>query len=197
MKRIASISLGLFLLGGVVLAVRHFAQTHEPLPKYSSVADFDLIDQNGAPFSSKVLQDKVWVANFIFTRCPSICPRFTAKMSQLERQSRVQFSDLTLVSFTVDPEFDTPEKLKPYAQKYDANFDRWSFVTGPRETLERVIMKGLLQPMDKGDGADMASIVHGSHFVLVDGQGQVRGFYKLEDTEAISKLLADARRIKE
>ena len=163
------------------------------LPVLSTVPAFAFVDQGGAPFTSDALAGKVWVANFIFTRCPNICPKFTAKMGTLQDRSGTQLPGLKLVSFTVDPENDTPEVLLAYGQKHHADFARWTFARGDRPALEKVIREGMMQPMDMGDGKDLNTVVHGSYFALVDGQRQVRGVYRFSEPGSVDDVLRDAK----
>ncbi len=178
------------LVAGSVITRRQQAQpVTQALPVISSVPAFEFTNQHGVKFGSKELEGQVWVANFIFTRCPNICPTFTAKMATIQKKSP---AGLRLVSMTVDPEFDTPEKLDAYAKKYEAEA-RWSFLTGERAELNKVIVKGMLQPMDEPvDPANLASLVHGSYFVLVDRALKVRGFYKFNEPGAVEQVLSDA-----
>ena len=163
------------------------------LPVLSSVPAFSFVDQSGAPLGSAQLSGKIWVANFIFTRCPNICPKFTAKMGTLQDRSKEQLPELTLVSFTVDPENDTPEVLTAYGQKFRADFSRWHFLRGDRPELERVIRDGMLQPMDRGDGQDLNTVVHGSYFALIDEKLQVRGVYRFSEPGAVDDVIRDAK----
>jgi protein SCO1/2 len=181
-------------LGGLVAwrAAAPRASARVELPVLSQVPPFAFVSQAGQPFGSSELQGQVWVANFIFTRCPNVCPKFTAKMGALQRRSAEALSQLKLVSFTVDPENDTPEVLKAYGEKYEADFSRWSFVRGERAELERVVRQGMMQPMDKGDGKDLNTVVHGSYFALVDGQLRVRGVYRFTEANAVDEVLRDA-----
>lgn len=162
----------------------------KPLPVLGIVPAFELTSQDGAVWSSKSLDGKPYVANFIFTRCPTICPTFTAKMASIQKKTG---DGLNLVSFSVDPEFDTPEKLAEYAKKYEAT-PRWTFLTGERAAMENIVIKGMMQTMVKGDGSLM-SIGHGSHFVLVDGKQQIRGFYRFNDDDSVEKVVRDANAI--
>jgi protein SCO1 len=186
--------LGLTLIGLVAWrAAAPRASLKVELPVLSSVPAFAFVDQSGAPFNSEQLTGKVWVANFIFTRCPNVCPKFTAKMGTIQDRSKLELPSLSLVSFTVDPENDTPEVLAAYGQKYQADFARWHFVRGERPELERVIRQGMMQPMDKGDGVDLNTVVHGSYFALVDQKLQVRGVYRFTEAGSVDELLRDAR----
>ena len=159
------------------------------LPVMTPVPAFALTDQSGAAFDSRSLEGKVWVANFVFTRCPTICPTFTAKMASIQRGTEPLADSVRLVSFTVDPEFDTAEKLAEYAKLHQAG-PRWTFLTGSRPALEAVITKGMMQAMVKGDGSLM-SIGHGSYFVLVDRQKTIRGFYRFSDEGSVEQVLKD------
>jgi protein SCO1/2 len=167
--------------------------TRVELPVMSHVPDFSFVDQNGNRFDGKTLAGQVWVANFIFTRCPNICPRFTAKMASLQTRSADAEPGLKLVSFTVDPAYDTPEVLKTYGEKYKADFARWTFARGEKHELEKVIREGMLQPMDWGDGQDLNSVVHGSYFALIDGKRQVRGVYKFSEAGSVDEVMRDAK----
>lgn len=185
--------LGVALVGLVVW--RLSAPRVDPrveLPVLSTVPAFHFVDQSGAAFDASALDGQVWVANFIFTRCPNICPKFTAKMGALQDRSNGELPQLKLVSFTVDPEFDTPEVLKAYGEKHRADFGRWTFARGAKPELEKVIREGMLQPMDWGDGKDLNSVVHGSYFALIDGKRQVRGVYRFSEPGAVDEVLRDA-----
>lgn len=186
------------LLGAVLIAVIGWrisgprVDARVELPVMSTVPGFNFVDQTGADFSSQKLSGRLWVANFIFTRCPNICPRFTAKMATLQDKSASAVPGLELVSFTVDPENDTPEVLKAYADKHGANGARWHFLNGARPELEKVIRDGMMQPMDMGDGVDLNTVVHGSYFALVDGSMRVRGVYRFSEADAVDAVLRDA-----
>jgi len=171
----------------------------EPLPVLGQVPEFELTDHWGRPFGSKDLRGRAWVANFIFTRCPTVCPMFTAKMGRIQHRSRGLLNQLHLVSFSVDPDYDTPERLAEYARKHRASARAWSFLTGPLGDIEPVVIGGLKVAMGRGDpGAhgltegDLGGIFHGSHFVLVDPQGRIRGYYDSNDADAVDRVLADA-----
>jgi protein SCO1/2 len=161
-----------------------------PLPVLGKVPAFALTDQAGSGFDSHALDHKVWIANFVFTRCPTICPTFTAKMASIQKGTEPLGDEVQLVSFTVDPEFDTAPKLAEYAKLHQAG-PRWTFLTGQRPELEAVVVKGMMQAMVKGDGSLM-SIGHGSYFVLVDRQQSIRGFYRFSDEGSVEQVVRDA-----
>lgn len=163
-----------------------------PLPTLTAVPPFALVDQQGAAFESETaLGGHVWVANFIFTRCPSICPLLTTQMANLV--NRLDASELRFVSFSVEPEYDTPPRLQEYAERHDATDPRWSFLTGEIELVRQAITEGLRMRMGTRD-EQTGDIMHGSHFVLVDRHGRIRGFYR-SDGEGLESLERDAQRL--
>jgi protein SCO1 len=159
------------------------------LEQYGPAPEFHLTAQDGTVVSPATLKGKVWVADFIFTRCPGPCPIMTGHMAELNRQLGDE-KDVELVSFTVDPEFDTPGVLKTYGESYGASPQRWKFLTGPLEQIKDVTIKGFLQALNKGsDGLPM----HSTRFILVDRNGQIRGFQDSSDPKLIEKLLANIK----
>jgi protein SCO1/2 len=158
---------------------------HVNLPSYGVVSDFTLTDQTGADFNSQSLAGRVWVANFMFTNCPGPCPRMSSQMHEV--QTALAGQDVKLVSMTVDPERDTPEKLAKYAAFYSATPGVWYFLTGPTATLNHLgkdVFK--LNPVD-------GSFEHSTRFVLVDKKSQIRGFYLSSEPDAITRVIADAK----
>ena len=165
----------------------------EPPPVLGELPDFQLIDQRGQPFTRGSMRGRVWVADFVFLGCSEVCPRLTERMKALGEQARGRAN---LVTFSVDPENDTPERLAEYARAYGADPGRWTFVTGPSEELERTVVKGFkiamgrdAAPAAEGKSA-MVQIFHGEHFVLVDREGRIRGYYDSQG-EGMEKLLRD------
>jgi len=161
-------------------------------PLLGQVPEFQLIDQAAEPFGTEQLRSQIWVANFIFTRCPSICPKLTARMAELERRTAA-LERLHLVSFSVDPEYDTPEVLAEYAAGHGADTRRWSFLTGPLESVKAAIEDGLRISMGRdGEVINVNEVFHGPHFVLVDDRGRIRGYFDVEDPAGFESLIADA-----
>lgn len=165
------------------------SRSSQPLPAFGAVPPFALTDQAGAAFSSTQLDGKIWVANFVFTRCPTVCPTLTARMHRIQDGTNGLGNAVHLVSFTVDPEFDSAARLTEYAERHRAG-PRWTFLTGDRATLEAVIQRGLKQAMVRGDGSLM-SIAHSNSVVLVDGRGVIRGFYRLSDAASVEAVIRD------
>jgi protein SCO1/2 len=158
-----------------------------PLPVYWQVPAFQLTAQSGQPFDSKSLEGSVWVADFIYTTCPGPCPRMSAQMRGVQT-AIASMPGVKLVSFTVDPNHDTPAVLAAYAARYHAEAGRWFFLTGGRAALETLCRNGF-----KLGGVD-GTLVHSTRFVLLDRQSRVRGFYNASgDDAAVPRLLHDIR----
>ena len=147
--------------------------------------DFSLTDQRGAPFALSDLQDKVWVADFIFTSCGTICPPMTIEMARLQDEFAAE--DLHFVSFSVDPERDTPEVLFRYADYYGADGDHWSFLTGQKEAIYQLAHEGF----NLATGHRGSEILHSTRFVLVDQNQQVRGYYDSRSKTHLQQLRRD------
>lgn len=164
------------------------------LPVLATLPAFRLTDQAGRPFGSKELEGRAWVASFIFTRCATICPNITAKMTRIQDRTRNLGSAFHLVSFSVDPQFDTPARLQAYATAHHASPRLWSFVTGPEEEVKDAVVNGLKVAMgrEKGDDGRFDGIFHGSHLVLVDQRGRVRGYYDSDDIQVVDHVTRDA-----
>ena len=171
------------------------AQRLSALPVLVELPAYQLTSEQGQAFGAENLRGKAYVANFVFTSCPSVCPRLTKRMAEVQERTKDLGDALHLVTFSVDPETDTPEVLRGYAQKYGADPKRWVFLTGQLTDIEPVVVKGFKMVMGKKETTPgMFEIVHGERFVLVDGKGFVRGFYEATN-EGIDKLIVDARKL--
>jgi protein SCO1/2 len=158
--------------------------TKRPLPSLGVVPDFTLTDQSGREFHSRQhLAGKVWVANFIFTNCVGPCPRMSGQMRQVRDATKDQ--NVRLVSFTVDPARDTPNVLAAYGKQYDADPERWFFLTGTQPQLHHLFRDVFM--LGNVDG----SLEHSTRFVLVDRESRIRGFYHSSDPEDMRKLIRD------
>ncbi len=142
----------------------------KPPPVFGVLPDFSLTDQEGHPTRKSDLSGKVWVADFIYTGCASFCPMLTQRMSELQGEVR-------LVSFSVDPENDTPARLKDYAARFQAK-PSWLFLTGDSEAVRKTVIEGFKLAMAKEAGS--ADIFHSNKFVLVDQVGRVRGYFEAD-----------------
>lgn len=152
---------------------------HQPLP------DFTLTNQQGQPFGSADLGGKIWVADFIFTHCLTICPTMTLEMARL--QSDFVEKPVYFVSFSVDTERDTPEVLSRYAAQYGADERRWQFLTGEKERIYQLAKEGF----SLAAGHRGSDILHSPRFVLVTPDGDIRGRYDSRSKPALLRLRRD------
>jgi protein SCO1/2 len=181
------LGLGLPLLGQLVRPAA------PPLPVLGTLPEFRLTDQEGQPFGSSELRGKVWMAGFIFTRCPTICPAITARMAKIQHRARGIEERFRLVSFSVDPLYDTPERLAAYARQHRASPRMWKMLTGSLEAVKGTVEDGLKIAMGTPQGEqDFASLFHGTHFVLVDAELRIRGYYDSSAADVEDRLLHDA-----
>ncbi len=138
------------------------------------------------------LRGRVWVADFVFTRCAGPCPMLTANLSALRKRLP---KGTGLLSFTVDPDFDSPAALSAYARKFSAG-PEWLFVTGPKPALTALVRDGFLLPVVENAKAEPGSrVTHSTKFVLLDAESRVRGWYDGDDFDALDRLVADAERL--
>jgi protein SCO1/2 len=166
--------------------VNHLA--NRVVQSYGTVPPFQLVNQNGQPFSSHQLAGKIWIADFIFTACPGPCPMISSRMSELQKP--LKKTDVHLISFSVDPEKDTPEVLRGYAEKLHAEPQRWDFLTGSKAAIYDLSKNGFR--LAASDGTEEAGVpVHSTRIVLVDRHGKIRGYYDALEPDAVTKLLAD------
>lgn len=172
------------------------APAEEALPRIARVPDAELVAQDGRPFRAASLEGEVWVADFFFTSCRTICPRLTSQLRNLGRRHE----GLHLVSFSVDPATDTPERLRDYARRFEADLDLWTFVTGEPAVVREAIVKGFKlhygdpRPLEDAEDPDAYDIAHSTYFALVDREGWIRGYYR-NDRESITRLDADVERL--
>ena len=164
------------------------SSTLDDLPISGSVPDFKFTDSNGETISREDMEGKVWVADFIFTTCTMACPIMTGNMNIIHKSFKDD-NNVRIISISVYPEYDTPEVLKEYASRYNANTDRWHFLTGPEESVKNIIKTGF----KIGDYEDIIS--HSEKFALVDVRGNIRGYYSGMETEDMSKLKKDIKRL--
>ncbi|WP_101846736.1 SCO family protein [Halobacillus sp. Marseille-P3879] len=148
--------------------------------------------QAGEDFAVDDMEGKVWLANFIFTSCDTVCPPMTRNMTKIQDQLEEEGIEAEIVSFSVDPEVDTPEMLKEFAQAQDADFSNWSFVTGySQEEIEEYAQDSFGTVAQKPEGAEQVS--HGSSFFLVDKNNEVMKHYKGETDVPYEQIIEDAQ----
>jgi protein SCO1/2 len=166
--------------------------TNRTIASYGTLPSFEFVNQDAQPFGSAQLAGKIWIADFIFTSCPGPCPIISSRMSELQKP--LAKTDIRLISFTVDPEKDTPEVLRAYAEKLHAQSKRWDFLTGSRPAIYALTRDGFkLAVSDSGEDAGVP--VHSTRVALVDRRGVIRGYYDALAPDAVTKLLADANHL--
>lgn len=179
-----------------------------PPPVLGALPAFTMTDQLGRPFGTADLTGKVWVADFIFTSCQTMCPVLTAKMAEIGRRARGLGPDFRLVSFSVDPERDTPARLADYSRAHGADAHKWAFLTGSLQVVEHAVVDGFkvgierTRPPGPGPGSappasqapDFWQIVHGEHLVVVDRRLQIRGYFDAS-AEGMNHLLEALGRV--
>jgi protein SCO1/2 len=197
---------GLVLIIAVIGGAFAWSRLHTgelPLPILGQLSDFNLTNQNNEPVSLASLRGKVWVADIIFTRCPGPCAKMTRHLAELQSQLPTN-EPVRLVSFTSDPEYDTPPVLKRYAERFGANSNQWSFLTGNKQEIRRLAVNDFKfvvvekKPEEREIPEDL--FIHSTWFVLVDGKGQVRGwtdregqlhaYFDSEDPSARARILS-------
>ncbi|WP_243290795.1 SCO family protein [Bacillus sp. FJAT-47783] len=158
------------------------------------VEPFTFTNQDGNAFSLEDLKGKVWVADFIFTNCETVCPPMTAHMTQLQKKAEEAGVDVEFVSFSVDPEVDTPEKLKDFASNYDLSFDNWHFLTGySQKEIEDFAMSSFKTIVQKPKNNDQ--VIHGTTFFLVDQEGMVLKYYSGIENTPYDEIIQDIKTI--
>jgi protein SCO1/2 len=203
--------LGAVLLGALtlgILAARHRSASRpmmdavqrdvdalesDSLPVLGQVPDFTLTDQRNQPFGSAELRGKIWIANFIFTRCSGPCPVMTHRTSLLQRElaNWPQWRDIRLVSFSVDPTHDTPDVLAGFARRHDADDQQWRFLTGPRDAIWQLSQEGFYLGVGDNPGDVNMPIFHSQKSALVDDLGRLRGHYNILLRDEREQLLRD------
>ncbi len=167
----------------------------EPLRVLGTVPEFRLVDQEGSAYGSADLAGRFWVADFVFSRCTSMCPLLTAAMAKLqsELEGDPVWSELRLVSFSVDPGHDSPAVLADYAAEHGADDAHWKFLTGERDRIWALSVDGFKLPVGENAGGADTPLFHSDRFVLVDAGGRIRGYYAGLEEDDRDALLRDLR----
>ena len=166
------------------------------MPVYGHMPPMALVDAQNRTFTGDGMVGHATVVDFIFTHCTASCPRLTARMADLQGRLAKEGSGTKLLSISVDPENDTPDVLARYAEGTHADPARWSFVTGPAEQVESVVVKGFkVAATREAKGAGETEVVHGDWFVVVDAKGDIRGYYPTSTDAEVDVLWRDVQRI--
>jgi protein SCO1/2 len=184
----------------VLLAASVACKPASTLPVLFPAPQFELTDQTGRPFSSSHLTGKVVLANFVFTTCTDICPMLTATMARVRdevRQAKLLGDKAVIVSFSVDPEHDTPETLATYGERFGATPAEWRFLTGQRQAIDDLLIGGFKvgrpPPAARTPGGT-PEIIHTNRFALIDPRGQVRALYSGDDLD-VAAVVEEVRRL--
>jgi protein SCO1/2 len=160
------------------------------LPVMNTVPDFTLTERSAREVKNQDLAGQIWIADFVYTSCGGMCPIMSEKMRKLQDTLP---AEIRLVSFSVDPDVDTPAVLTEYARKFGADPNRWLFLTGSRESLFKLSKEGFKLAVDDSGGTELEPITHSSRFALVDQHGRIRGYYSMEEPSELAHLIKDAK----
>ncbi|WP_325058502.1 SCO family protein [Lentibacillus cibarius] len=157
------------------------------------VSDFEFTTQDNGTLSKSDLEGEWWIADFVFTSCTTVCPPMTMNMAELQQKMKEENLDAQIVSFSVDPERDTPEALKKYAKKYQADLSNWTFLTGyDFQTIKEFSIKSFKSLVKRPpEGSDQ--ITHGIRFFLINPEGKVIKNYNGKQSEVVQKVLDDLK----
>ena len=164
------------------------------IKKYHKIKDFSMKNQNGETITQEFYNDKIYVADFFFTTCPTICPIMTENMGYVQEKIKND-SDVLLLSFSVTPEIDSVEKLKKYALEKNVIDSKWNLVTGNKKDIYNLARKSYLVAKTNGDGGKY-DMIHTENFVLVDKEKRIRGFYDGTNSKEMDQLLNDIKILK-
>jgi len=162
-----------------------------PLPVLYTLPEFELMDENSKVFGSKDLKGKPYLVNFHFTSCPTICKDIMRKTQRIQKRIRGLGQKVQIISITVDPDRDTPQKLFEHARSLRANPFVWKFLTGSKEKIKSLVVDGFKSAMgDKELGENLYDITHSSKVFLVDAEGEIRSIYSM-DKKDINRMMID------
>lgn len=158
------------------------------------IRNFELVNQDGDTVNNSFLEDKIYVADFFFTTCPTICPLMTDQMERVQKAFKDD-KHFKIVSHTVQPEIDSPKVLKEYAKLHGANTNQWVFLTGSKKEIYNLARKSYFAVTTEGEGDEM-DFIHTENFILIDRQKRIRGFYDGTNKTDVNRLIADIKRLK-
>ena len=213
-KRFKFFFIALFLVSGIIISIIYsILKVETPLPiyqpnrvdaslvdstiqhkkKYHTIADFKLVNQNGDTITQDTYKDKIYVADFFFTTCQTICPIMTNQMSRVQREI-IDDDEVLLLSHSVTPEIDSVAQLKRYALEKGIIDEKWNLVTGDRKQIYDLARKSYL--VVKDDGLEPYGMVHTENFALIDKDKQIRGLYNGISPTSVDSLIQDIKRLK-
>ena len=213
-KQLKTFFIVLLLVSGIIISVIYsILDVEKPLPiyqpnridatlvdstiqhkrKYHTIANFELVNQNGDTITQEDYEDKIYVADFFFTTCQTICPIMTDQMYRIQ-QEILNDDEVLLLSHSVTPEIDSVEQLKRYAIEKGVNDLKWNLVTGDRKQIYDLARKSYL--VVKDDNSEDYGMVHTENFALIDKKKQIRGLYNGISPVSVDSLLQDIKRLK-
>ena len=169
-------------------SVKHISRNHR-------ISDFDLVNQNGETITKQEFEGKIYVADFFFTRCQTICPIMAVNMRDLQQQYKND-PELKFLSHSVTPVMDSVPILRAYADKNKAIDGKWEITTGDKRHIYELARKSYFAVLDEGDGGDQ-DFIHTEQFILVDKKGRIRGFYDGTEKEEMKRIMDDISILKE
>lgn len=155
------------------------------------IPEFRFTTQNNQQIGRSEMEGKITIVDFFFTSCPSICPVMSTEMERVDDAFRDE-DDVQIYSISIDPEYDTPEVLAEYAQRHNANPDKWHFLTGDKSNIYELARCGFILPTLDGYG-DPEEFIHSDKFVLVDELGRIRGYYSGTNRDEVDRLILEAK----
>ena len=165
--------------------------TIQHIKKFHRIADFELINQNGKTVTHENFNGKIYVADFFFTTCPTICISMTDNLLKVQKEIQNN-PNILLISHSVTPKIDSVTQLKKYAIEKGVNDKKWHLVTGDKKEIYKLARKSYLAVKDEGDGGPF-DMIHTENFILVDPDKRIRGFYDGTDSKEIKRLLLEIK----
>ena len=165
--------------------------TIQHIKKFHRIADFELINQNGKTVTHENFNGKIYVADFFFTTCPTICISMTDNLLKVQKEIQNN-PNILLISHSVTPKIDSVPQLKKYAIEKGVNDKKWHLVTGDKKEIYELARKSYLAVKDEGDGGPL-DMIHTENFILVDPDKRIRGFYDGTDSKEIKRLLLEIK----
>lgn len=163
---------------------------------YHTIPEFRYLNQDSLMIESESMKGKIWISDFFFTHCPTICPPMTSQMKRLNNNLNDLSAELQFMSFSIDPDRDTPSRLREYISAHDIELKNWHFFTGDEQATHRLGIEAFLVHAGTDD-TQPGGFAHGDIFTLVDREGHVRGIYHGTVEQDVDKLEKDTRKLLE
>jgi protein SCO1 len=189
------LSLPVMLYAGVAWYERSVKKLPVLIGEEHRISDFNLIDQQGRTVTISDWKDKVVVANFFFTHCPSVCPKMVRNLKTVQ-ESYSNDPAILIASYSVDPERDSVDVLAKYARRFDINGKAWQLITGAKKDIYRLARHSFKLTATDGDGGD-EDFIHSSQLVLIDKEKRIRGYYDGTNTKETNQLIKDIKKIED